>query len=162
GTRRDLAGSTRAGRTSVSGGNRVQFSLVGVQVALAVTLLAGAALLGRSLQELGRVSPGFDAGHVLSFQVSSSSSGTADFTSSKRRVERIVDGLRVLPGVEAAATSYTIPGTPWDFQVEFNVQEGRAQSEPKVIGQGRTITPSYFAALRIPLLAGEMCRDEPK
>jgi putative ABC transport system permease protein len=162
GTRRDLAGSTRTGRATVSGGNRVQLGLVGVQVALAVTLLAGAGLLGRSLQQLGRVSPGFDADHILSFQVSSSWSETADFASSKRRVERILDGLRVLPGVDAVATSYTIPGVPWDFQVEFNVEEGRAAGEPKVIAQGRTITPSYFAALRIPLLAGEMCRDEPK
>src|SRR5262249_13862911 len=42
GTRGNLARGTR---TSVSGANRVQFSLVGIQVALAVTLLAGAGLL---------------------------------------------------------------------------------------------------------------------
>jgi hypothetical protein len=41
-----------------------------VQVALAVTLLAGAGLLLRSLQELGRVSRGFDSSHILTFQLS--------------------------------------------------------------------------------------------
>src|ERR1041385_1284600 len=58
-TRRDLAGATRTGRGNLSGGGRVQLALVGMQVALAVTLLAGASLLIRSLHELGRVSPGF-------------------------------------------------------------------------------------------------------
>ncbi len=82
GTRSNLANSARGTRTSVSGGNRVQFALVGVQVALAVTLLAGAALLVRSFQQLGRVSPGFEPEHVLTFQVSTSWGETADYKAS--------------------------------------------------------------------------------
>src|SRR5262249_7147739 len=46
--RRDVAGAARTGRGNLSGRGRLQFALVGVQVALAVTLLAGAALLIRS------------------------------------------------------------------------------------------------------------------
>ncbi len=73
GTRRSLAGSmAQAGRSQVSGRNPLQFALVGVQVALAVTLLAGAGLLLRSFQELGRVARGFDPEHVLTLQVTSS------------------------------------------------------------------------------------------
>ena len=79
GTRRDLAGSlAHAGRSQVSGRNPLQFVLVGVQVALAVTLLAGAGLLLRSFQELGRVSPGFDPERVLTFHISTSWGETAD------------------------------------------------------------------------------------
>lgn len=52
-----LAVSTR---TQVSGRAPLQWVLVGVQVALAVTLLVGAGLLLRSFQELGRIYPGFD------------------------------------------------------------------------------------------------------
>jgi putative ABC transport system permease protein len=37
--------------------------------------------------------------------------------------------------------------------------EGRAETEPKLIAQGRSVEPSYFATMRIPLLAGEMCRN---
>ncbi|MGH9781499.1 MAG: ABC transporter permease, partial [Candidatus Acidiferrales bacterium] len=55
----------QASLTQVSTRNRLQWLLVSVQVALAVTLLAGAGLLLRSFQELGRVSPGFDPSHVL-------------------------------------------------------------------------------------------------
>ncbi len=78
-TRRNLAGSlAQAGRSQVSSRNPVQFTLVGVQVALAVMLLAGAGLLLRSFQALGRVSPGFDAEHVLTFHMSSTLGETGD------------------------------------------------------------------------------------
>ncbi len=52
-------------RTSVSQRHAIQWLLVGVQVALSVTLLAGAGLLLRSVEALSRVDPGFDAIHVL-------------------------------------------------------------------------------------------------
>lgn len=73
GTRRSLAGSlASSGRSQVSGRLPAQLVLVGVQVALAVTLLAGAGLLLRSFQALGRVAGGFDPDHVLTFRISSS------------------------------------------------------------------------------------------
>ena len=162
GTRRDLAGSlAQAGRSQVSRHNSVQFVLVGVQVALAVTLLAGAGLLVRRFRELGRVSPGFDAEHVLTFHISSTWGETADFKASAQRVDRILDGLRSLPGVEAAATTIVLPGVPSQYQMELKTVEGRAETEPKMLAEGRLVTPDYFAAMRIPLVAGELCRDEP-
>jgi predicted permease len=159
--RREFAPSTRGGRTTVSGGNRTHFTLVGVQVALAVTLLAGAALLIRSLQQLGRVSPGFDAQHVLTFQISSSWAETNNSQAARQRAHRLIEELRATPGVASAANAYGLPGVPADYQVEMKVEEGRAVSEPKLVAQGRGVSPEYFATLQIPLLAGEMCREEP-
>src|SRR5436309_7493728 len=101
---------TQSSRTQVNTRNPLQWLLVAVQVAFAVTLLAGAGLLLRSFQELGRVSPGFDPDHVLTFHVSSSWNETADLKASTARVKRILDGVRALPGVELAATSITLPG----------------------------------------------------
>jgi hypothetical protein len=47
--------------------------------------------------------------------------------------------------------------------VELQPAEGRrAETEPKMLAQARDVAPGYFAALRIPLLAGEMCRVDPK
>src|SRR5262245_20822697 len=62
----------RAGRAQVSGRHGVQWTLVGVQVALSVTLLAGAWLLLRSFDLLSRVDPGFEPERVLAFRVSGS------------------------------------------------------------------------------------------
>ena len=120
--RREFAQSARGTRTTVSGSNRVHFALVGVQVALAVTLLAGAALLIRSLQQLGRVSTGFEPRHVLTFHISSSWGETGDAQSSRRRAGRILDELRGLPGVAATANALSLPGVPTDYQVELKVR----------------------------------------
>ncbi len=159
-TRCDMAGAARTGRGSLSGGGRVQFALVGVQVALAVTLLAGAALLIRSLQQLGRVSPGFSAERVVSFQMSSSWGETGDRTASKRKADRILERLAAVPGVEAVGEANTLPGVPTEFPVEFTVAEGRSATEPKVLAEGRGVSPTYFATMQIPLYWGEMCRDD--
>jgi putative ABC transport system permease protein len=159
-TRRDLAGAARTGRGSVSGGGRVQLALVGVQVALAVTLLAGAALLIRSLQQLGRVSPGFSAERVVSFQMTTAWGETGDRAASKRKADRILERLAAVPGVEAVGEANTLPGIPTEYQVEFTVAEGRSATEPKLLAEGRGVAPGYFATVQIPLLSGEICSDD--
>jgi predicted permease len=111
------------------------------------------------IEALAKVSPGFDPEHVLTFQVSSNWGETADMPRMKRRVMRMLDGFAALPGVESSAVGF-LPGVPSEFQLELKVEEGRAETEPKVIAQGRTISPGYFATLKIPVLAGELCREE--
>jgi len=162
GTRRSLSGAmAQAGRSQVSSRGGVQFTLVGVQVALAVTLLAGAALLLRSFQELGRVGGGFDPEHVLTFHVSSSWGETGDPKASQQRMNRMLEGLRSIPGVETAAASYfSLPGVPITFEVPLKVVEGRSESEPPITAESRAGTASYFATVRIPLLSGEMCSEQ--
>lgn len=163
GTGRTLAGSlAQAGRSQVAGRNPVQFVLVGVQVALAVTLLAGAGLLLRSFQELGRVSGGFDPEHVLTLKVSSSYGETGDIGAATQTLNRILDGLHAIPGVESAGATFSLPGVPADFPVELQTPEGRAETEAKMLAESRAASPGYFATVRIPLVAGRMCRNEPK
>jgi predicted permease len=161
-TRRSLASSmAQAGRSNAGGRNPVQFVLVGVQVALAVTLLAGAGLLLRSFQELGRVSPGFEPEHVLTLHISTSWAETNDRQATTKRMERILDALNAIPGVETAAATFSLPGVPDKYEVEVKPVEGRSETEPKMLAEERVVSPSYFAALQIPLMAGEMCRPHP-
>jgi putative ABC transport system permease protein len=118
GTKRGLSGSlAQSSRTQVSGRNKLQWLLVGVQVALAVTLLAGAGLLLRSFEELGRVSPGFEFGHILTLHISASWGESADIRGLAQRIDRILDTIRATPGVEGVATSATLPGVPGEFPV---------------------------------------------
>jgi predicted permease len=159
-TRRSLSQSmAQAGRSQVSGRHPIQLALVAAQVALAVTLLAGAGLLLRSFQELGRVYPGFDPKNVLTFHVSVSWAETSDPKAGKQRMDRILDGVASLPGVESSTSSAFLPGVPNEYQLDMQVDNGRAESEPKVRAYARFVAPSYFATLRVPLLAGDMCRD---
>jgi hypothetical protein len=69
--RRNLSASlAQANRTQISTRSRLQWLLAGMEVALTVTLLAGAGLLPHSFQALGRVSRGFEMSHVLTLQIS--------------------------------------------------------------------------------------------
>lgn len=149
----------QSGRTQISGRRPLPYALVGIQVALAVTLLSGAGLLLRSLQELGRVSPGFESSHILTLQISSSWGETANMQALGKRTERIVDSLAATPGVEAAAMSMSLPGVPAKYQVEMQLAEGRAETAPKMIAESRGVSPGYFDAMHIPILQGETCRS---
>jgi putative ABC transport system permease protein len=162
GTRRSLSASlAQVSRTQVSGRHPLQWLLVGVQVALAVTLLSGAGLLLRSFQALGRVSPGFESSHVLTLHVSASWGETGDMQGLIQRIDRIIDSLQSVPGVETAATSSTLPGVPSKYQEELKIVEGPTDPERKIVAESRFVSPGYFATVQVPLLSGEICR-EPK
>jgi len=161
-TRKNLSNSlAQNSRSQVYGGIPLQWLLVGTQVALAVTLLAGAGLLLRSFQALGRVSPGFQASHVLTFHVSASWGETADMAGLTQRIDRTLERLRGVPGVEAAATSGALPGVPSEFHNDLQFAEGERDPEHKITAENRFVSPDYFATTQIPLLTGEVCR-EPK
>ena len=152
----DLAGGTR---TLVSTRVPLQWLLVGAQIALAVALLVGAGLLLRSFAALGRVRPGFDASHVLTLHISGGYGETADMGKLTQRIDRDLDGLRSVPGVEAAATSATLPGVAGAAESELRIIEGHADPNRKITADERLVSPGYLAVLHIPLLTGQACRE---
>jgi putative ABC transport system permease protein len=153
GAAKGLAAGTRG---QVSARNPLQWVLVGVQVTLAVMLLIGAGLLLRSLDSLGHVDAGFDASHVLTLQVSGSWGETSDMPAVVQRIDRTLDGLRTLPGVEDAATASMLPGIPALYQTEFAI-DGKADASRKVLADTRWVSSGYFSTMTIPVLAGEPC-----
>jgi putative ABC transport system permease protein len=160
-TRGSLSGSlARHGRTQISGRSPLQWLLVGTQVALAVTLLAGAGLLLRSFQALSEVSPGFDISHVLTFHVTGDYSETANMKALWQRIQRTLDALRAMPGIEAAATTISLPGLHGDYQGEFTIADGGGDPEQKIAADRRYVSPGYFAVTRIPLFAGAVCQED--
>jgi putative ABC transport system permease protein len=146
------------GRTQVAGRHSLQWLLVGVQMALAVTLLTGAGLLVRSFDKLSRVDRGFDASRVLTFRVSATFGKERDYTRTVQRINRTLDALNALPGVEAAATALGLPGLPGTIQTEFTLREGRAPQDPPMMADAWVVAPDYFETMRIPFLVGERCR----
>jgi predicted permease len=162
--RRSLAPAlVGGGRAQVSARHAMQWLFVGVQVALSVTLLAGAGLLVRSFQELWRVDPGFEPARVLTFRISGSFG--QDFGNLAQRVNTLLETLRATPGVIAAATSSPVPGVLNDrsgFQFgmrEYELPDAGRDTEAPVSAEIRVVSPSYFSTLGIPLLAGELCRE---
>jgi hypothetical protein len=82
--------------------------------------LVGAGLLLRSFQEIGRVSPGFDASHVLTLRVSGNYGETAQPKKMYQRLKPTLDELTVVPGVESAAITVSLPGASDGWPVDIS------------------------------------------
>jgi putative ABC transport system permease protein len=130
---------------------------VGTQVALAVALLLGAGLLLRSLAAASAIDPGFQSAHVLTLHISGSYAETTDHPRLTARINRDLDGIRAVPGVEAAATSATLPGIGEVYPSEFASSEGDLPRGDRIIAEERYVSDGYFQALGIPLLRGKVC-----
>ncbi len=154
------AARNEAGRTHVSTRNSVQWLLVGMQVALSVTLLAGAGLFVRSFQELWHLDPGFESSRVLSFRVSGSWAETADYNRLVQRIDGMIEEIRGLPGVDGVATALFLPGVPAQYESAFKMVEGR-DTETRMVAESRVVSAEYFATMQIPLVAGQPCARRP-
>jgi predicted permease len=165
-TRMNLAGTLRDGTAGSGGGGtsqKVRSGLVVLEIALALMLVIGSGLLIRTSIALRAVQPGFDATNVLTmtmsftgpqFQTSAGVAGT---------IERGINQLRTLPGVEVATASCCLP-LEGGFGLPFVIQ-GRALTggNPFHGGAGwATVTPGYFEAFRIKALKGRTFTDNDR
>lgn len=134
---------------------RVRTVLVIVEVALAVALLSGAGLLGRSLMRAVAVDPGLAVEHRYAVTVNLP---PRLYQEDHRVVEfwrKALAGVRAVPGViSAGATS-----DRWLFAnrrvVQFDV-EGEPVNQRVPVAEMRTVTPGYFETLGIPLIEGRV------
>ncbi len=148
----------QAGRTQVSARHSVQWGLVGVQVALSVTLLIGAGLLLRSFERLMNVNRGFNPQNVLTFNVSAVWAETTNFNAVVQRINGTIDAIASLPMVRAVATTSGLPGVPARMQSQMTLDEGQNDPSTPIAAEGRLVSPRYFEVLQIPLLSGELCK----
>jgi putative ABC transport system permease protein len=144
-------------RTRIGGGLHVRTrnSLVVVQLALSLALLASAGLLTRSLLALEHVDPGFDGENLLTaqFRLSPSKYDSPDKIWSM--FERTIAEIRALPGVESAALVRASPlsgnGESYPALVEGRPAPKPGEAPLVVVDP---VTTDYFSTMRIPLLAG--------
>jgi putative ABC transport system permease protein len=159
-SRIDLQGSLHADgrRTAHAPTSVARRVLIAADVALAVVLLVGAGLMIKSVGRLIGVHPGFDADHVLSMQISMVGAAYANNEAVLAKTNEMVDRLRAMPGVEAAAAAGQIPlggnGDTWGFHVE-----GRPTGPEDPSVERYSVTPDYFSVMRIPLKRGRLFTD---
>jgi predicted permease len=135
--------------------HRARHALVIVQLALALILLAGAGLMARSFAQLRAVEPGFDAANVLVFRAALPEA-SYDADAAAGFVMRALDALGSLPGVERTAAISKLPLDAMARQDTALFVEDRPLEPGDLpsIHQVSFVTPGYFRALGIPLLAG--------
>jgi len=146
---RDLHDGAR-GQSTGKSRQRLRATITVLQIAVALVVSVGSALLLRTAHRLYEVHPGFDASEVTTLRIllpnaSYSGSTTVGFYA------RLTELVGQVPSVRAAGLTLKLPlGSGWTLQQTFQSEgEGRTPPLPvNVVGNG------YFAAMKIPLLAG--------
>jgi putative ABC transport system permease protein len=144
------------------GGTRRLRAFAVTQIAASFLLLAGAAMLLKTLLALQAVQTGIDTRRVLSINVPVTTYGRTDgqvvdfYKEAMRRVHQ-------LPGVDGVALGMLTPwreagnfGPGFQFTAEGFVRPTK-DDDPR--GQFRIVTPGFFAALGVPMIAGRDFND---
>lgn len=153
-TRVDLANSLGASARSAGIGDRrggLRSSLVAIESALAMVLLAGAGLLITSFVKVLNVDGGFRREGVYTARVSRTPRSYSDQKMVWSFDQRVLATLRATPGIQSAVSTATLPlRRGWNTPTTV---EGR--DEASIGGtEWRSVSPGYFRALGMTLLAG--------
>jgi putative ABC transport system permease protein len=151
-----------AGRGLTAGRERFSLrrTLVVVQVALSLVLVAGALLFARSLNKLLTVDVGFQQDGIL---ISRMRFERLNLTPEQRVVfkKELIERIKAIPGVDAVAETNVVPlsGSEWGNAIWL---EG-ADRQQKIDTLLMAVGPDYFKTLRLPLVNGRSFdqRDAP-
>lgn len=151
---RALAEGGRSGTTGRQG-RRLRNALVVTEVALAVVVMIAAGLLVRSFERLRATDAGFRPEGVLTFRLPLAGGRNAARERRIAFVGEVVERVASLPGVRAAGATNGLPLTGTGLGATVTV-EGRPAPPPeqRPICLARSVTPAYFRAMGIPLVAG--------
>ncbi len=148
--------ATSGNRTSAGTRSHAQSALIVVESALVVVLLAGAGLLIRSYINVESVETGFSPSTVTAnLQI------TAVYKQKQQRIElyrSLFAKLSGLSGVKAVGGINVLPLSNSETLKLFQVEGYPNQKDQ--LAEGRWVTPQYFSAMAIPLLAGRSFTDE--
>ena len=130
-------------------------NLVVAELAIAMVLLAGAGLLGKSLHRLMRVDLGFVPDHLASIDISGSRA-VYNKDEDIRRLDRdLIDRLSRMPGVESVALTSDEPvGSNGD--TDWLRFEGHPYNGEHNESLERDVTPDYFKTIQAKLLRGRV------
>ena len=140
--------------------NKARSTLVVVEVALALLLLVGSALLIRTLVNLRAVQPGYDPANVLTMRMSLTGEKYTRTEVVEQLVRSGVERLQSLPGVVSAAATCCVP-LEGGYGLPFRII-GRPLEKGPFHGGGSwlTVSPKYFDVFKIPIKRGRGFTDQ--
>jgi putative ABC transport system permease protein len=146
-----------AARTATSDRShqRVRAAVVIAQIAVALCLLAGASLVGRSLLNLERVDKGFDPEGRLTFNIVMPATRFPDAPAMHAFYARLLDTIGTRPEFTGVGTTTAFPLSGQDLENGFAV-DGYAAASPdeEPVAALRGVSAGYTAAMGIPIRAG--------
>jgi putative ABC transport system permease protein len=153
----DLVDALKEGGRGVSGSVRQQRFrkiLVGAQVALSVTLLAGAALLIASFIRLNQQNVGYQYRNVWTGFVTLPTAQYSDIETRHRFAEKLLASLRAVPGLESVTVTGDIPLLGGNATLYSRAEGEVLPVEKRATAPSHDISPGYFKTWGIPVLAG--------
>jgi putative ABC transport system permease protein len=161
-SRADLTATFKEGGGRSGSGfrqNKARAVFIVTEVALALVLLVGSALLIRSAVALGRVDPGFDATNVLTMRMSLTEPRFLTATGVEQTVRNAVERLRAIPGVEIASATCCVP-LQGGYGLPFKISGRPLEKGPFHGGASwMTVSTGYFEVFRIAVKAGRSFTD---
>jgi predicted permease len=153
-TRRFDLHSTIASHAA-TGGDRVRLrqALIACEVALTIVLLSASGLLIRTLIHLQTLPPGFNPTGVMTARASLDNVQYHDAAAFRKMLDDSISAMRKIPGVEQAAVGLSLPYERSLIMGGLAISDGKEAGQ-KVLADEVYVTPDYFAALQIPVLAG--------
>lgn len=146
-------------RTATGGDHlRLRQALIASEVALTVVLLAASGLLVRTLIHLETLPPGFNPSGVMTARASLDNIRYYDAAAFRKLLRDSTSAMRHIPGVEQAAVGLSLPYERSLIAGGMAISDGKEAGQ-KVMADEVYITPEYFAALQIPVLAGRTFTD---
>jgi len=160
-----LAGLQEGSRGTSAGASRASLrrSLLTAEVALTVVLLVTAGLLYRSFLLLRSQDVGCITKNVLTVNFFLRGDTYAKPEEILAFDTRLLEKVRILPGVRAAGLPNVVPGGGYYGDREVWIPEHpRLPSGEHIFASYRTADPGYFSAIGIPLLRGRLFRDNER
>jgi putative ABC transport system permease protein len=139
---------------------RLRETLIGLEVSLSTLLLIVAGLLISSMVHLLRVNTGFATERVLAANVDLPPLRYSNPEARLHFYNSLLDRLRVLPGVRAAAWVHILPLEGQGSVTGIDVPPGKSVPPPPA--NYRAISPDYFTAMGIPLLRGRIFNESDR
>ena len=157
-SRADLVDGLKEGGRGTSGSvkqQRFRKILVGAQVALSVTLLAGAALLITSFVRLSQQDTGFRADHLWVGFITLPQAQYPDVPTRARLAEQTRNVLRAIPGFESVAVSGDFPLAGGAGSTLYTRPDGNVLPVAQRAGApSHDVMPGFFRTWSIPILSG--------
>src|SRR5437667_5597438 len=164
-SRADLVDGLKEGGRGTSGSirqQRLRKILIGAQVALSVTLLAGAALLITSFIRLSEQNLGFRSQHLWTGAITLPTAQYPDAASRQHLVEQVLNALHDVPGIQNATVSGDTPLNGGNQTLYARGDRDLPPLEQRANAPSHDAAPDFFKTWRIPSLAGrEFNEDDP-
>jgi len=158
-----LRSPARLGSRSVGhGSRRMHGAFVVAEITLAVVLLVAAGALGRTLLRLAAIDPGVNVHNLLTARTALSPSILSNAARTHAMWKELLERVRAVPGVEAAAIVDTVPMRQGNNEIPYWLTPQPPPQDQQSLVSATCVVPEYFRVAGIQLRSGRLFDDQDR